>query len=87
MRKIRVLLQSFFTHRDMGRLWSIFMKPLINSVIRYTPKRRSLVEDLVFVCIWHEVFLSLLSYVRHDEDFEILRNERNGASRVDDLAQ
>ncbi|MBJ8055543.1 transposase [Bacillus cereus] len=60
------------------------MKPLINSVIRYTPKRRSLIEDFVFVCIWHEAFLSLLSYVRHDD---VLRNERNGASRVDDLAQ
>ncbi len=40
-------------------LWTSFMKLLIIHVMRYTSKKRSLVEDFVFVCIWHEQFLYL----------------------------
>lgn len=61
-------------------------KLLVIVAIHNTRKRRSLFDVFAFVYIEHERFRFLLSYVKHDEYFEILRNERNSASRVDDLA-
>ncbi|PQZ47279.1 hypothetical protein CQZ94_28870 [Bacillus sp. MYb209] len=68
----RVLVYDYLLHsfswfcckvsEDIKR-WRIlrtsFMKLLIIHVMRYTSKKRSLVEDFAFVCIWHEQFLYL----------------------------
>ncbi|WP_353738899.1 transposase [Bacillus mycoides] len=60
------------------------MRLLVIAVIHDIPKRRSLFEDFAFVCIVYERFRFLLSYVKHNEYFEILRIWQNNDSPVDD---
>ncbi|EJR27804.1 hypothetical protein [Bacillus mycoides] len=49
------------------------MQSLVIDVIHCMSKKRSLAANFVFVYIEHEWFQFLSSYVKHDEDFEILR--------------
>lgn len=55
------------------------MRLLVIVVIHDTTKRRSLIEDMAFVYIRHELFRFLLLCMRHDEYFEILRIWKNAA--------
>lgn len=58
------------------------MRLLINSVIHHTSKKRNLGSDFVFVYTKHERLPFLLSFVKRDEDFEILRIWQNVALYV-----
>ena len=64
-----------------------FKQSLLIAVVLCTLKRRSLIQDFVFVYIWPESFQSLLWFVKHDEDFGILRIWQNVSLHAYDPVQ
>ncbi|EOQ08958.1 hypothetical protein KOY_05223 [Bacillus cereus VDM021] len=56
----KVLLQSWKKYREVYRLEIGFKQSLLIAVVLCTLKRRSLIQDFVFVYIWPESFQSLL---------------------------
>ncbi len=66
---MQVLVQSFLTHKKVKELLLNFTNLLIIFVIRYTSKRRILIEDFAYVYIGHEPRYHVPSefQIRHDD--------------------